>query len=209
MKLLITAATQQEIPFFTSAGENTDVLITGVGIAASMYHLQKRLQQIDYDLVIQAGFAGAYSKGPALGTTALVQKDTFGDLGMEEKGGYQTIFDIGLADRNEFPFTNGWLVNEHELVNALWLQKTSSVTVNKVSDDKVLTQQRETAFHPGIETMEGAALHYVCLQENIPFLQLRTISNIVGERDKTKWKLKEAVENLHAELSKLIKHLTS
>ncbi len=208
MKLLITAATQHEIPFFTSAGENTDVLITGVGIAATMYHLQKRLQQMDYELVIQAGFAGAYGNSLTLGATVLVQKDTFGDLGMEEKGGYQTIFDIGLADKNEFPFTDGWLLNDHELVNSLWFQKVSSVTVNKVSDDEALTQQRKNTFHPGIETMEGAALHYVCLQENIPFLQLRAISNIVGERDKTKWKLKEAVENLNTELLKLINHLT-
>ena len=80
--------------------------------------------------------------------------------------------------------------------------------MNKVSDDELLTQQREHTFHPGIETMEGAALHYVCLQENISFLQLRTISNVVGERDKTKWKLKEATATLHAELTKLIAHLT-
>jgi futalosine hydrolase len=31
--------------------------------------------------------------------------------------------------------------------------------------------------------MEGAALHFVCLQEDISFIQLRAISNFVGERD--------------------------
>jgi futalosine hydrolase len=209
MKLLIAAATQYEIPSFTSATENTDVLITGVGIAASLYHLQKRLIQVDYDLVIQAGFAGSFTNGPALGETVLVQKDTFGDLGMEEKGHYQTIFDIGLADKNEFPFTNGWLQNENELLNTLWFKKVAAITVHKLSDDPLLTQQRENTFQPGIETMEGAAFHYVCLQEHIPFLQIRSISNRVGERDKTKWKLKEAVENLDNELTKLIGHLTT
>ncbi len=48
--------------------------------------------------------------------------------------------------------------------------------------------------------MEGAALHYVCLQEQIPFVQIRSVSNYVGERDKTKWKMKEAIENLNTEL---------
>ena len=208
MKLLITAATQQEIPLFTSAGEHTDVLITGVGIASTMYHLQKRLQQMDYDMVVQAGFAGSFSKGPALGATVIVQKDSFGDMGMEEKGKYQTVFDIGLADKNEFPFTEGWLVNPLELAGSLPYEKVTAITVNKVSDDAKLVQQRENTFHPGIETMEGAALHYVCLQEHIPFLQLRTITNIVGERDKSKWKLKEAIEYLNTELLKLIGHLT-
>ena len=52
--------------------------------------------------------------------------------------------------------------------------------------------------------MEGAALHYVCLQEKVPFIQLRAISNYVGERDKSKWKMQEAITNLHNELLKLL-----
>ena len=43
---------------------------------------------------------------------------------------------------------------------------------------------------------------------NIPFLQMRSISNKVGERDKNKWKIKEAVENLNIELIKLIQTLS-
>jgi futalosine hydrolase len=35
--------------------------------------------------------------------------------------------------------------------------------------------------------MEGAALHYTCLMEKIPFMQLRSISNYIAERDKSKW----------------------
>ena len=34
--------------------------------------------------------------------------------------------------------------------------------------------------------MEGAALHYACIMEHIPFIQLRAVSNFVGERDKNK-----------------------
>ena len=52
--------------------------------------------------------------------------------------------------------------------------------------------------------MEGAAFHYVCLQENIPFVQLRAISNFVGERDKSKWLMKEAIENLNRETIALV-----
>ena len=56
--------------------------------------------------------------------------------------------------------------------------------------------------------MEGAALHYICLQDEISFVQIRTVSNYVGERDKTKWKIKEAFENLNDELLNLIDQLT-
>jgi futalosine hydrolase len=57
--------------------------------------------------------------------------------------------------------------------------------------------------------MEGAALHYVCLQENIPFVQIRSVSNYVGERDKTKWKIQEAIENLNRELLLMINRITN
>jgi futalosine hydrolase len=61
-------------------------------------------------------------------------------------------------------------------------------------------------FLPDIESMEGAAFHYVCLQQKNNFLQLRSISNRVGERDKSKWKLKESIENLNKELLKIIEN---
>ena len=57
--------------------------------------------------------------------------------------------------------------------------------------------------------MEGAAFHYVCLQQKIPFIQLRAISNYVGERNKTKWKMKEAIINLNEKLIFLLTELSN
>jgi futalosine hydrolase len=55
--------------------------------------------------------------------------------------------------------------------------------------------------------MEGAALHYVCLLEKIPFLQVRSISNYIGERNKKKWNIKESINNLNKELIRLLESL--
>ena len=55
--------------------------------------------------------------------------------------------------------------------------------------------------------MEGAALHYVCNSFNVSYLQIRSISNYVGERDKNKWKMKLAIENLNKELKKIVAEL--
>ncbi|HNJ95959.1 MAG TPA: futalosine hydrolase, partial [Ferruginibacter sp.] len=76
--------------------------------------------------------------------------------------------------------------------------------VNTITDSPLQQQQLVEHFQPDIESMEGAALHYVCLQEKVPFIQLRAISNYVGERDKSKWKMQEAITNLHNELLKLL-----
>ena len=206
--ILLVAATAFEIPAFANEEHHhLDVLISGVGIASSMYHIQKRLNQIDYDVVIQAGIAGTFTDKLNLGETVIVKQDTFGDIGIEEKEKFNTVFKMGFANENEFPFENGWLINPHKSLNTLKLPLVKAVTVNKVSDSFLQKKQLIETFDADIETMEGAALHYVCLQENIPFIQIRSISNHVGERDKSKWKIKDAVNNLNIETEHLIKEL--
>jgi futalosine hydrolase len=208
MQILLIAATAPEIEPFTSAYNRIDTLITGVGVPAAIYHLQKRIRQVDYDFIIQAGIAGSFLNEMALGQVVLAKKDCFADLGIEEKGNYTPVFNTDFADKDEFPFTEGWLMNTYYNLKYIDLPKVNAITVNKVSDSELQKKQFVQTFNAGIETMEGAALHYVCLQEHIPFLQIRSISNHVGERDKTKWKMKEAIKNLNKELLTLINSLT-
>jgi futalosine hydrolase len=207
MQTLLIAATEHEIHPFIAGNPDIDVLITGVGVPAAIYHLQKRVHQVDYDLIIQAGIAGCFNTGIALGETFLVKQDCFADIGIEEKENYTPIFKTGLSGKDEFPFTNGWLINTHEYLKNSDLPAVKAITVNKLSDSGLQKQQYIRAFNADIETMEGAALHYVCLQENILFLQIRSVSNYVGERDKTKWKMQEAIENLSTALTKLMNKL--
>ncbi len=209
MQILLIAATAHEIEPFTAANSRVDVLISGVGVPSTIYHLQKRIHQVDYDLIIQAGIAGSFNNNFSLAQTVLVKQDCFADLGMEEKGNYTPVFKTAFADKDEFPFTDGWLMNADENLKYIDLPKVKAITVNKVSDSELQKQQFIQTFNAGIETMEGAALHYVCLQEQISFIQIRSISNHVGERDKTKWKIKEAIQNLNTELQILINGLTN
>ena len=213
MKILLTAATTFEIePALQllekkglSSNNEVEVLITGIGPVNATYLLTISILNSKPDLVIQAGIAGSFNCNELPpGKTVLVKYDAFGDSGMEEKGNFTTVFDAGFAGRNHFPFTDGWIINQHSLLNNSVLPVVKSVTINKVSDSPVQKEQLIKAFSPQTETMEGAALHFVCLQQNVPFLQIRSISNEVGERDKSKWKIKEAVENLNTELIKLL-----
>ncbi|MNW18458.1 hypothetical protein D3C71_2180350 [compost metagenome] len=54
--------------------------------------------------------------------------------------------------------------------------------------------------------MEGAAFFHFCLQENVPFIELRAISNVVqpGHDD---WDMDGAVSALHAALTQLLTQL--
>jgi len=209
MQILLVAATAMEIDPFLKQNPAVDHLITGVGTPATIYQLTRRLHQIDYDLVIQAGIAGSFAGSAGLAEIVLVAEDCFADLGISEKNNFYTIFEKGFAGEDVFPFANGWLKADAEILNGFSVPKLRAITVNTVTDEKNKIEALVSKFDPQIETMEGAALHYVCLQEHIPFLQLRSISNYVGERDKTKWKMKEAIEQLNKALAELIAGLTS
>lgn len=209
MQILVIAATTSEILPFSKAYSDIDVLVTGVGVPATIYHLQKRIHQIGYDFIIQAGIAGSFNDTQTLGKTVLVKQDCFADIGMVEKENFTPIFNTEFADKNEFPFENGWLINDHADLLKTDLVAVKAITVNQVSDRALQEKFFISAYHADIETMEGAALHYVCLQENIPFVQIRALSNYVGERNKTKWEIPEAIENLNAELIKLINGLAN
>ncbi len=207
MNVLLVSATEFEIASYLKQKDRIDVLLTGVGMPMALYQLQKKITENKYNLVIQAGLAGAFTTKFELGETVLVRQDTFGDLGIEEKELFTPIFETDLFNKNEFPFENGWLVNKNNILQQSTLAVVKAVTINKVTDKGSVKQQLIDSFNADIETMEGAALHYVCLQQNIPFIQLRAISNYVGERDKTKWKIDIAITNLNNELQKLLNQL--
>jgi futalosine hydrolase len=204
MKILVVAATQMEIAAFIKQNNSCDILICGVGIPSTIYHLTKKLLPQDYDLIIQAGIAGSFKKTFKCGEVVIAKKDAFGDIGVEENKNFKTIFQLGFGNKNQSPFNNGWLVNNSEELSLSHLKKVKAITINKISDSRKQTRQIQKIFNADIESMEGAAFHFVCLQQNIPFLQMRSISNKVGERNKKKWDLKTAIQNLNNELILLV-----
>lgn len=214
MNILLIAATEAEIallteyiePFRTSANGHTyafgnagiSLLITGVGMVATAYNLTKQLAKNHYDMVLQAGVGGAFSNSIALGDVVIVERECFADLGAEDNGKYIDIFEMGLLQANETPFTDKWLeVPEISLPKVLELKRVSGVTVNTVSGSAATIQRIIDTYNPDVESMEGAAMHYICLQEGVSFVQIRAISNYVEPRDKAKWQMGKAIKNLN------------
>jgi futalosine hydrolase len=55
-----------------------------------------------------------------------------------------------------------------------------------------------------IETMEGAAVALVCRKLSIPLVQLRSVSNRTGDRERAAWDLDGACAPLHDAVRKLL-----
>lgn len=212
MNILLVAATTEELP--TNIHEqfpmhNIELMIHGVGLMMCSYHLGHYFAKCTPpDLAIQIGIAGTFDKRLALGDVVVVANELLGDTGAEDHDTYHDIFDLGLIDNHQFPFQNKQLTNHHTSLFPSHLKRVNAITVNMASGS-LATVQRRQALHIDIESMEGAAFHYAALCTDIPFIQLRAISNQVEPRDKSKWNISLALSNLHSELVSFIQHLPS
>ena len=209
MKILVCAATEMEIAptiHFLALKPNysIEVLITGVGMMACAYALTKSLISHPPELIVQAGVAGSLDATLPLSQVVVVKNETIGDLGVEESAGFHSLFDIKLIRPDTFPWKNCKLCNENQMVNETGLPVVDGVTVNEISTNPSRIDYYHNRLNARIETMEGAALHYVGLLEKIPFLQIRSLSNFIGERDKTKWMMEKAVIHLNKTLQHLL-----
>ena len=218
MRVYITAATVGEwMPCFS----NINKLYTekskrfkiyfhqsGVGMMASTFSLTKLITEEKPDLLLQVGMAGCFDTSVALGKVVLIEKEIEGNTGVEENDKWRDVFNLKLEKPNYPPYVKKALPNPHiDKLNLLKMKAVTGITVNEITTRKERIKQLLKKYEPVTESMEGAALHYVCRNTNTMFLQMRTISNYIGERDKNKWMMKEALGNLNTTLIKYVDRL--
>ena len=218
MRVIITAATVAEwMPSFLEmnhlyTGESQRLKVqfhqSGVGMLASAVAITRMVIEDKPDLIIQAGIAGCFDASAAFGKVVVIKDESLADMGVEEDGKWKDIFDLKLEKSSYHPFErrklpNPWLAK----FNLLKLPEVSAITINEISTNKERILQLVKKYDPYTESMEGAALHYVCREANIPFIQMRAVSNYIGERNKAYWKIKEAIDNLNRDLLKYVDKL--
>ncbi|MCK9423857.1 MAG: futalosine hydrolase [Bacteroidales bacterium] len=240
MRILLVAATTFEIrPLLTTLpllkrfddklsryglkNVTIDVLIPGVGMMLTAFHLGKQLSLQHYDFAINAGIAGTFNKNIPIGTVVNITEDCISDLGAEDGTDFLSIFELGLMDPDEYPYRDGRLINDSEIVfhdkgleikdrrsgiNMIEkLPKVKGITVNTVHGSTSGISRAIEKFDADIESMEGAAFLYCCLASRVPCLQIRAISNVVEERDKSRWNMDLALRNMNAILLEMIKKI--
>ncbi len=181
---------------------------SGIGMLAASFSLTKLILEEKPDLVLQVGIAGSFSTQYDLGTVLAVKEEIIGDLGVEEGGKWKDLFDMKLEKSSYHPFEKRKLPNQWlDQYNILNLPTVTGITVNEISTNPERIAELSKKYHAEIESMEGAALHYVARETNTAFLQIRAISNLVGERNKANWKMGEAIGNLNETILQYIDKL--
>ncbi len=207
MRVIITAATNLELDgcakkasqVFKKSKLKISFHATGIGMLASGVKLTQLATTHKPDLMIQMGIAGSYSKTEPLGKVIVVASESIADLGVRENGTFKDLFETVFHKENEAPFKKRKLINQGiKKVNLLKSDSAAGVTINEITTSPKRIKEIIEAHNPVLESMEGAALHYVGGITKTPFIQIRAVSNYVGERNKAKWKLKESIDQLEA-----------
>jgi len=219
--LLLVSATSQEVaplcpnstlpigeitPLATGYSNALNVLITGVGSVSTTFHLLSAISKGIFTTIINLGIAGSYIPNIGLGQVVVVERDTFADYGIDDNGKFYSLFDKKLANPNQFPFENGWIQwnsSEHFSPSSE-IPRAKGITVSTATGSTEIINRNIKHFSPDIETMEGAAVFYVCSMLNIPFICLRGISNMVEPRDSSQWNINMAINAVCNEAQKLM-----
>ena len=226
MKILLVAATVFEIlpqlnrlglsnmpgpgQAIQSDGLEIHFLVTGVGMHATAWHLASVLSQKSFDLVINAGVAGALDPNLNPGEVVFVVSEQFGDLGAEDAdGSFLSLSDMGLLSPNTPPFSEGKLINPRA-EDVQFLPGVQGITVNTVTGTKASIEEIRKRFPEAqIETMESAAVFFGCLESQTPFMGIRSISNYVEPRNRDNWELEKAIQSLNSTLEDILKGLST
>ncbi len=199
--LLVVAATRMELachpgfvdavavadaPFALWSAGATEFVECGPGPALAGAGLAWALGRRLPAKVLGIGIAGAFpGSGLGAGTAAWVSQECFGDLGAWDGETWIDFPELslpGLPAGNRFP-----------LVLPEGAAGVPAVTVSAVTGSVEGAARLRGRCGCDLESMEGAAWALVCRRFGIGLSQARGVSNPVGPRDRSAWKIAEAL----------------
>jgi futalosine hydrolase len=162
--------------------------VVGVGSAAAAAGTARLLASGDYRAVVCAGIGGGLGVEP--GATVLGTRSVAADLGAESPDGFIPLSDLGFG-LDAYDADAG-------LLGALPFPVRGPVlTVNTVTGTAASTEALRRRYPDAVaEGMEGFGVAVAAAGAGIPFVELRTISNAVGPRDRGAWRIGAALAAL-------------
>jgi futalosine hydrolase len=235
--IIITAATARELssligqagtspispaPFVVHegvlAGRRVVLAVTGIGKVNAAACTTFLLERYTPRLLVSTGCAGAYpGSGMEVGDLAVASSEVCGDEGVLTPTGWEPLQLIGIptVERggnryfNEFPLSLSAAARAMNLASHLGLpmHRGRFVTVSTCSGTDARGLELWERFHAICENMEGAAVAQVALLYGVDALEVRGISNLVEDRDLSRWNIPLAVEEAQRFLVKYIESL--
>ncbi|WP_227939202.1 futalosine hydrolase [Alkalihalobacillus deserti] len=175
--------------------QGVEVAVVGVGVVSAAVNTAFILAATKFDLVINAGIAGGF-KGKIDVESIVVSSELIAaDLGAETQGGFSNLEELNLGSTcikvNETLYTS---VTKALIEQGLQARSGPILTLSTVTGTLETAEKLAKKVPNAVaEAMEGFGVAVAAERKNIPVLEIRSISNMVGPRDRDAWKIKEAL----------------
>jgi futalosine hydrolase len=188
--LLVVTAVAAEADAVRAGADPDHVIVepVGVGPAEAAAGTARLLATGRYRAVISAGIAGGFPGRAPVGATVLGARSIAADLGAESPGGFLPVEELG--------FGRSRIDADPALLKALTAALPEAIvgdvlTLATVTGTAATAEGLKKRFPAAVaEAMEGFGVAVAAA--DLPFAELRAISNPVGPRDRAAWRLKEA-----------------
>lgn len=210
--LIVTAVEGEREAILRGLGQESErlkVLAAGVGPVASAVQTVIELKENPVDLVIIAGVAGGFIGRAEIGSLVVADQMIAGDFGAESSDGFITIDELGFGT-GKIQVEETWT---QEIYQTL-IRARLPVTVGMILTLTTITGTDETANRLAIhypearaEAMEGFGIAIAAQKLGIPVCEIRSISNAIGPRDRSAWRMGDALlalENAFAKLKEVL-----
>lgn len=193
--ILVAAATAREIAFL-DPDPNVEVVITGIGPVEAAARVAPALANNRFDLVVNAGIAGALDGVANIGEGVVVATDR---LQLDLETGEPLLLPEGVrvSDRAA---SDARIVAE---LVAKGFTSVNGITVMRVTATAA-TAARLRGRGAQVESMEGFAVLRAAALAGVRAVEVRGISNLVGERARSRWDFDAGVAGLAAVMSALL-----
>ncbi len=188
--LVVFVATEREGALLRPHLRVVTMGVGAVNAACSVTRFLERERAAVAGIVV-CGIGGGYPEAfeeLGLGGVACAASECYGDLGADSPEGFLDMQAMG------FPLVAG----EPPVYNSLPLQlfpaerRLGFVTVNTCTGSDARGRQMAARTGGAVENMEGAAVAHVARLYGVPCGEIRGISNRAGDRDRSRWRVREA-----------------
>ena len=190
-------------------GKSVKLLITGPGIVNAVQALTAAIEDSRPSLIIQTGCAGAFKEsGLKIGDIGIATEEIDVNLGIEPENGNWPLNELpfsllnshGLDIKNRYRFDHELAALAFKAIKKgcadknIGVMKGPFITVSTITTTDARAEKLYEQFKPCMEGMEGSGAAHLALHYDIPFLEIRSASNMVGKRDPGAWNLALAFE---------------
>lgn len=186
-------------------GRSVLLVVTGVGVVNAALAAGMLLGREDVDGVVNIGVAGAFDpETHPLGSAHAVDCEIWPEYGLLLPDGTIDPRGIGFAQArlDSGPVWDRVALDPEGDARRMGLclseawGRGASLTVSCVSGTSERAAGLGRKYGAALENMEGFGLAYACAVRGVPFLEVRTVSNVVGSRREEDWALNRAVAAL-------------